>query len=250
LADKLTHLVLDALGRAALAPGGTPLVGTRAAPGLFPATAAGRQAAQKARDDGLIRPIAAEPKGKADRYAATAAGLDYLLRHTSPKQVLDDLARAVEARHAQFTEWLTVARDMHAELAAVREVLSEVAPKLAEPPPAAGYFDPDAADWLADLRAQLADWHAGGAAGDCPLPELFRRLRSAHLALTIGQFHDGLRELHDREQVYLHPWTGPLYALPEPAFALLVGHEIAYYASERVSAANDYQKNGIQPLSV
>ena len=51
--------------------------------------------------------------------------------------------------------------------------------------------------------------------------------------LSIGQFHDGLRELHDREQVYLHPWTGPLYAMPEPAFALLIGHEIAYYASQR-----------------
>ncbi len=226
MADKLSHLILDALGRAALAPAGTPLVGTKAAPGLFPATAAGRQAAQKARDDGLICPVAADPAGKADRYAATDAGRAYLLRQTSPKQVLEDLARAVEARHAQFTDWLTVARDTHAELAAVRDILSRVVPQLSEP--AAG-----AAGWTADLRQHLTDWHAGGAAGDCPLPELYRRLRSAHPALTIGQFHDGLRELHDREQVYLHPWTGPLYALPEPAFALLIGHEIAYYASSR-----------------
>jgi hypothetical protein len=42
-----------------------------------------------------------------------------------------------------------------------------------------------------------------------------------------------LRSLHDRERIYLHPWTGPLYALPEPAFALLIGHEVAYYASLR-----------------
>jgi hypothetical protein len=138
LADKLSQLVLDALSRAALAPGGTPLVGTKTAPGLFPSTAVAKQAAQKARDDALLRQVTADPKGKADRdlYAATPAGIEFLLRHTSPKQVLDDLARAVEARHAQFTEWLTVARDTHAELAAVREILAQVVPKLGEP---AGY---------------------------------------------------------------------------------------------------------------
>jgi len=32
------------------------------------------------------------------------------------------------------------------------------------------------------------------------------------------------------------PWTGPLYDLPEPHFALLVGHEVAYYASSRRTA--------------
>jgi hypothetical protein len=244
LADKLSQFILDALGRAALAPGGTPLVGTKAAPGLFPATAVARQAAQKAVADGLIRHIAADPKGKADRdlYAATAAGLECLLRQSSPKQVLEDLARAVEARHSQFTDWLTVARETHAELAAVREILAQVIPKLAAP---TGYFDAavSAPDWLADLRTHLTEWDE---AGDCPLPELYRRVRGPHPALTIGQFHDGLRELHDREQVYLHPWTGPLYALPEPAFALMIGHEVAFYASVRVNAAlNEHPTNGV-----
>ena len=35
-----------------------------------------------------------------------------------------------------------------------------------------------------------------------------------------------------REDV-VHPWTGPMYEMPEPSFALLVGHEVAYYASYR-----------------
>jgi hypothetical protein len=241
LADKLSHLLIDALGRAALAPGGTSLIGTKAAPGLFPATAPARQAAQRARDEGLIRLVTGDPKGKPDRdlYAATDAGLAFLLRHTSPKQVLEDLARAVEGQHSRVEDLLSVARETQAELAAIKTVLA----KLGEPKAATTKddFDPrtpvadasGAPDWLVDLRQHLADWDAGNAAGDCPLPDLYRRLQSADAALTIGQFHDGLRELHDREQVYLHPWTGPLYALPEPAFALLVGHEIAYYASLR-----------------
>jgi hypothetical protein len=61
---------------------------------------------------------------------------------------------------------------------------------------------------------------------------LYRRACQTH-TLSIGQFHDVLRRLHERDQVYLHPWTGPLYAMPEPQVALLVGHEIAYYASIR-----------------
>jgi hypothetical protein len=222
------HLLLDALGRAALAPGGLPLIGSKAAPGLFPATAPARQAAQRALDEGLLCTVAADPKGKTDRdlCAATEKGLAYLLQQASAKQVLEDLARAVETRHGQVAEMLSVTHQMQAELAALKSILEKVSPQLtvaAAPAP----------DWLDELRYQLAEWHSGGASGDCPLPELYRRLNAGHPALTVGQFHDGLRQLHDQEQVYLHPWTGPLYALPEPAFALLIGHEVAYYASLR-----------------
>src|SRR5207247_10526757 len=104
-----------------------------------------------------------------------------------------------------------------------------------------------------DLCDHLSRWH-DSVPGDCPLPELYRRLLDAHSDLTIGRFHDGLRALHDRECVYLHPWTGPLYALPEPAFALLIGHEVAYYASERRSAPRaaptEYHTNGLHPITV
>ncbi len=83
------------------------------------------------------------------------------------------------------------------------------------------------------ITDQLVAWHDGGALGDCPLPELFRRLRPNEPGLTIGLFHDRLRLLHQGGKVSLHPWTGPLYEMPAPAYALLVGHEIAYYASLR-----------------
>jgi hypothetical protein len=243
LADKLSHLLLDALARAALAPTGSPLIGAKAAPGLFPATAPARQAAQRAVADGLIRLAT----GKPDQglYTATDAGLAYLVRHTSPKQVLEDLARAIEGRHSQIDNLLSVAHETKTELAAIKCVLE----KLGEPGASAtGVLlenrtpvadAPGSLQWLIDLRQHLSNWDT---AGDCPLPDLYQRLQAAHPALTIGRFHDGLRELHDREQVYLHPWTGPLYALPEPAFALMIGHEIAYYASlrsEKQLAIND-----------
>jgi hypothetical protein len=90
-------------------------------------------------------------------------------------------------------------------------------------------------DELADaILARLADWASSVVAGqDCPLPELYRSLTLREVPPTIGAFHDALRQLHADHRVYLHPWTGPLYALPEPAYALLVGHNVAYYASSR-----------------
>ncbi|VTS05463.1 hypothetical protein [Tuwongella immobilis] len=107
-----------------------------------------------------------------------------------------------------------------------------------EPPATAqsqGDSGDDAADRLAHaILERLAVWHASaGASQDCPLPTLYRRLHAEGFEPTIGGFHDCLRRLVEEDLLYLHPWTGPLYALPEPPFALLVGHEIAYYASRR-----------------
>jgi hypothetical protein len=91
---------------------------------------------------------------------------------------------------------------------------------------------PDLDDLGDAILARLADWAASAAAGqDCPLPELYRRLTTRELPPSIGGFHDSLRLLHAQHRMYLHPWTGPLYALPEPVYALLVGHNVAYYAS-------------------
>jgi len=72
-------------------------------------------------------------------------------------------------------------------------------------------------------------------AGDCPLPVLFEKVRAACADMSLGAFHDALRTLRDRGAIHLHPWTGPLYELPDPTVALLAGHEIAYYASARES---------------
>ena len=92
---------------------------------------------------------------------------------------------------------------------------------------------PQAADNA--VLAHLSAWHDSGALEDCPLPELYHRCAADVLGMSIGAFHDSLRQLERDGRLYLHPWTGPLYDLPEPPFALLVGHEIAYYASARIN---------------
>jgi hypothetical protein len=277
VADKLTQLIVDALTRAAAEPGGTPLFGTRSDPGLFPATAAARPAARKALDDGLLRVVRTETKGKATRElcAATDAGLRFLLDQVSPRQVLEDFVRALERREGQVTELLAAAGRMADTLDGLKAAVAVVLPRvqaarvsippnppapfpgreggedLLPSPPRGGVgggvshmmngaatleapVTPDLDDLSGAVLARLSDWAASAGAGqDCPLPELYKSLSTREVPPTIGAFHDCLRRLHADHRVYLHPWTGPLYALPEPAYALLVGHNVAYYASAR-----------------
>ena len=98
---------------------------------------------------------------------------------------------------------------------------------------------PAASDALiADVRARLAEWHA---ATDCvpglpapgPVPEAGIPRPGEHRPASTTPCGSSTTD----HQVYLHPWTGPLYALPEPAFALLVGHEVAYYAVHSLTAS-------------
>src|SRR5213596_1464453 len=63
LADKTTSLILDALSRAVADPAGVPLHG-KTASGLFTTTAAAKQAAQRCKDEGFLRIVRTETKGK------------------------------------------------------------------------------------------------------------------------------------------------------------------------------------------
>lgn len=268
MGDKSTQLILAALSRAAACPGGVPLHGGKNVPGLFPTNAAGKQAAQRCQDEGYLSPVVPQDApldGVAGGTATlvkkktaghplcvlTEKGMQYLLARVSPRPVLEDFVRALEARQKQADELLGLARQMRESIEALKinadKVLqhacrAEAAPersglktlfadflKESDTAPAAEAQAPTGSHDA--LLAELERWQSAGASEDCPLPHLFRQLP----AQSIGQFHDALRQLHDQGRIYLHPWTGPLYDIPEPPYALLIGHEIAYYASIRVA---------------
>ncbi|HYH63139.1 MAG TPA: hypothetical protein VD866_00425 [Urbifossiella sp.] len=231
MADKLTQQLVDALSRAAADPVGMPLVASKAEPGLFPAVPAGKTAAQKAVADGLLKPTDARAKPGRELYTLTDAGWAFLLAAANPKQVLEDFVRVLEARQSEVNDLLAAARRMADSLGGLREAVGRVLPKVTTNRVASEAMTPPPADLADILLNRLTDW-AATAGEDCPLPDLYRRAGAA----SVGAFHDALRRLHDRGAVYLHPWTGPLYALPEPAFALLIGHGVAYYASIRMDA--------------
>lgn len=254
MADKLTQQIVEALSKAAADPAGLPLFAARSEPGLFAGTA--KAAAQKCLADKLLRPLRSETKGKTVRelYGPTEAGWEFLLAAVNPKQVLEDFVRVLEERQAAVDDLLATARHMADSLQGLKEAVSRVLPQvcanriaaplrdldreeLFEPIPASPRHNgvavvaASAAIDLAQLLLErLRDWSASANAGeDCPLPELFAMAGGA----SLGEFHDNLRKLHAAGAIYLHPWTGPLHELPDPACALLVGHGVAYYASVR-----------------
>jgi hypothetical protein len=272
VADKSNQLILAALSRAAAAPAGMPLHGSKTVAGLFPTNAAGKQAAQRCQEDGYLslvpndEPAAAngpssdtatlvkKKTSRAPLCTITEKGLAYLLSQVSPRQVLEDFVRALEARQNQADELLDLAQQMRQSIEALKANVDKVLQRTYQaegstergvpgglkalfagflndsdsPPSVPSAPALDAALHEAML-AELTRWQRADASEDCPLPHLYRQVSAS----SIGQFHDALRRLHDLGKVYLHPWTGPLYDIPEPPYALLIGHEIAYYASIR-----------------
>ncbi len=229
------------------------MVSTKAEQGLFPATTAAKSAGKKAIDDGLLTVLRKAPQGKGTTEYCTASpkGLAYLMERASPKQVLEDFVRVLEERRGEVQTLLKTADRMAASLVGMNERIQSVLPQVVlsrQPIPVetsawdrggtVALMPPiwDAGELAERLVTRLADWATrGGVTRDCPLPELFRSLSTLDPAPSIGLFHDALRQLHDERRIYLHPYTGPLYTLPEPAFALMIGHEVSYYANARVT---------------
>ncbi|MBA4189167.1 MAG: hypothetical protein C0467_14310 [Planctomycetaceae bacterium] len=268
MADKITQQLLEALTKAAANPGGLGLYATKTDPGLFPNTSAAKSAAHKCLIDGFVRTLNAEQtKGKSARelYGLTDLGWDYLLAQVNPKQVLEDFVRVLEDRRGEVGELLATARQMADSLQGLKEAVARVLPvvsaaRIVQPllrnseanaiastlpsgsrinevtelesvPSAVVVMDPSPkVDLAHSILAKLADW---SEATDCTLPELYRSLSLLESPPTIGQFHDCLRRLYAEGTVSLPAWTGPLYAMPEPAYAVMIGHGIAYYASLR-----------------
>jgi hypothetical protein len=231
-------LVLEALGRAVADPNGLPLHGNKSAPGLFAANAAGKQAAQLCKDQGYLHVVRTETKGKTTHEvcALTEKGLAFLLNQVSPKDVLESFIRTLEGRQGQVGELIGAVRQMQTGIDALKTAAEKVLQQVNKPGAARigpGHSSNGCETWTGAVLSYLTRWQNSGAPEDCALPDLYRQAKQAAPSLTIGHFHDGLRRLHDQQQIYLHPWTGPMYDIPEPPYALLVGHEIAYYVSIR-----------------
>ena len=237
MADKTTQLVLDALGHAAAEPAGLPLYASKGFSGLFTANAGGKQAAQCAKDDGLLRVLRTEPRGKTtheilrphrERPGPFAEPGQSQGRPRRPRPCSGrppDPGRRVGGPGTASPDQLRRLADYRG----ARLTASAKTGRSASPAHSGNGCDA----WLSGTTAYLSQWQASGASEDCPLPDLYRQAKKLVPHLSIGHFHDGLRRLHDQEHIYLHPWTGPLYDIPEPPYALLIGHEIAYYASVR-----------------
>ena len=236
MAEKSPQLIAEALTRAAGNLYGLPLHGNAKRPGIFPATAIARQAAERCKAEGYLRLLDGDAGGKTrtEVYTISDKGLAYLLRHASPKQILEELVQTLDRQHGQVRELIGVAEKWQKAISNLQNHVERVLEDIKTP--LNGAIDCSAngsVAWPEVAVGYLVAQRDSRTARDCPLPDLYRQATRVAPHLTVGHFHDGIRRLHQEQKVYLHPWTGPLYEMPEPLFALLIGHEIAYYASAR-----------------
>ena len=246
--DRVTDALVEALRAALTEPGERRLYRSGKLAGLFAGrTGAAGQAAAKALGDGLLEVSRTETKGKVvtDWVRLTPRGVEYLHEHESPVRALQEVRDALRVNQEAIPAWLA---DMRANLRALDDRLAADAGKwlhrlealtrrveeaLARLEAATPLLPPDLSEahpWAADALGYLDRRRSGGAADGCPLPELFTALRPRHPELSVADFHDGLRRLHERRSLRLRPADGPA-ELPQPEYALLDGGAVLYYAT-------------------
>ncbi|CAN5299427.1 hypothetical protein BH10PLA2_BH10PLA2_05880 [soil metagenome] len=64
----------------------------------------------------------------------------------------------------------------------------------------------------------------------CSFDELWNHLKGRQANLTIGEFQDALRNLHDAHRIRLGGWPKMLDDLPQPQLALFISSKVMYYA--------------------
>lgn len=246
--DRMTETLLAALKQALAEPAEQRLYRSGKLAGLFPGKAAvNAEAAARALQDGLLEVVRTETKGKTtlDWVRITPKGVNYLHDQEAPVQVLRELRAAL---HVNRQGLPTVLAELHQELHALGNRLVEQVQSYGQRLEAlerrveealrradlAGPSLPDgvaaALPWAAAALEYLDRRRKSGAPGACPLPELFAALREQHGSLSLTDFHDGLRRLHDRHALRLTP-AEPGQPLPEPEHALLDGEAVYYYAA-------------------
>lgn len=69
------------------------------------------------------------------------------------------------------------------------------------------------------------------------LPAVYRVAYQRSPSLTLGTFHDAIRQLHGAGRIQLIPWTRALASIPDRYNAVFVNGEVMYFVSRPRPAA-------------
>jgi hypothetical protein len=235
--------------------------GSGASPGLFPGGKAGQPLLERALTLELVEKCAGPPPTGKKKAAATplirvtAKGRDWALQQLKPREALEGL-------HAVFRKQSELLRPAGAEVETIQSQLGVLQHSFEQVQQAirsaSSRREQELAGLGANLRAVLSALERLTADGasvpasahpplnvevesfvrrwqqerhvDCPLPELYHHLCKHSPRLSIGAFHDLLRDLHNNGRVRLGGWSGPLDRLPEPELALFISSKVMYDA--------------------
>jgi hypothetical protein len=246
--ERVPSELLEALRKALADPSEHRLYKSGKLAGLFAGKGgtAGIAAAQALRD-GLLEITRTETRGKVsiDWARLTPRGVDYLYQWESPVQTLHALRETLAANRDTLPAWLAgmtaTLNELEHRLTAeaeqwrlrfeglerrIDETLRRLEITAATPPPDVARAFP----WAGDALNYLDRRRAAGAAGPCPLPELYESLVRDGNDLPLTAYHDGLRRLQQQRVLRLQAIEEPA-GLPRPEFALLDAGRVFYYVS-------------------
>jgi hypothetical protein len=252
MVDKVTELLLDVLKQALTESGEHRLFRSGKLDGLFPShTALNNEASDLALRDGLLEVVRMETKGKTTTQwvRSTTKAVEFIHRHESPLQTLQELQAVLQTSRDGLPLWLD---DMRQRLNHLGEELTREAQKWTQrlealhrqvgealektqPLPRHAHQGGEDGLWARESLGYLERRKASGAPGHCSLPELFSALQAGHRDLSIPGFHDQLLRMQDRRALRLLPFPGEPNAIPEPEFALPDGMQLLYYVEEHAS---------------
>jgi hypothetical protein len=246
--ERETEALLDALRRALARPGEHRLYRSGKLDGLFAAkTGAPAAAAARALREGLLETARTETKGRTviEWVRVGPRGVDFLHEHESPLRALQELRGTLRCNQQALPAWLAEmragllvidekvaaeARGWSERLRALEERVEGALRRLEAAGPILPREVLEAHPWAVDALNYLDRRRSGGAADDCPLPELFNAVIRHHPDLSVSAFHEGLRRLHERRAVLLR--AAPSVAdIAQPELALLEGAEVFYAAA-------------------
>ncbi|HKA08826.1 MAG TPA: hypothetical protein VKD71_16315, partial [Gemmataceae bacterium] len=213
--------------------------------GLFSAkTGMIGEAAALAIREGLLEYAHTETRGRfeIEWVRLTAKGVEYLYEHDSPKAVLAEMRDMLAAARSGIPMWQDemlkslerlgshITEEMSRYMAKLDALATRVDQALRRAEVTANWNAAleSVVPWGADTLTYLDRRVQGGGTGECPLPELFGAIRAKHPAITMREFHDGLRRLADNRAVQLSAWAGP-GAIPQPEYALMADGKLMYH---------------------
>jgi len=234
--------LLEALKTAIAVPGEHRLFRSGKLAGLF-RTRVGvpAESALVAVREGWLEVARTETRGKivTEWVTATPKAVTFVHEHDSPKSVLRELKQVLDATRAGIPAWMEEAKAEAAALsakfeeraAAILAKLNELAASVESAlrraeTGGAGVAEPVSrvVPWAIEALEYLDRRATTGASGDCALPELFHAVRVKFPDLTLPEFHDGLRRLHDVRAVRLSATD----EMDQPEYAVVVGGKLVY----------------------
>lgn len=243
--EQSKHLLVEAL-RGGVDQAEIRLYRAGKLPGLFGGrTGVNAKLVGQAQADGLLEIVRTETKGKSpvEWVRVTPKGVDYVLQAESPVRALEELRRVLELNQDGLPGWIVdlrervdeLSRHLADEVAGMRVKIDAMMSRVTESLKRADRFGsptPDgvALGWAGAALDYLDRRKQAGFGERCALPELFVHLKTKEEALTIRDFHSGLKRLQDRGVVRLLPPEGPDGAA-EPEYALLDGPSVFYFAA-------------------